>query len=186
MTWNQHTYCMLPKISKKALERSETARIRYRLRMACQYEAEQLVFVDESACDRRTFLRKKAWALEGRQACRKTVFAHGKRYDILVYGCESDWRASARYSVLPAVSTTGMLDCTIVEGSFNTTLFTAFIRDLLDHMQPWPAPNSVVVMDNCVIHKSPEIRELIESRSVRSSPSCCGTVLLLIWPGIGV
>ena len=51
MTGHQETYHALPKISKRALERSETARIRYRLRMACQYEAEQLVFVDESACD---------------------------------------------------------------------------------------------------------------------------------------
>ena len=79
MTGHQETYHALPKISKRALERSETVRIRYRLRMACQYEAEQLVFVDESACDRRTFLRKKAWALEGRQACRKTIFARGRR-----------------------------------------------------------------------------------------------------------
>ncbi len=52
----------------------------------------------------------------------------------------------------------------IIEGSFNTELFILFIRDLLDKMQPFPAPNSVVVMDNCKIHKAPEIRELIESR----------------------
>lgn len=68
------------KISKKARERSETARIRYRLKIGEMYEAEQLVFVDESACDRRTFLRKKAWALRGHQASRKQFFARGKRY----------------------------------------------------------------------------------------------------------
>lgn len=33
-------------------------------------------------------------------------------------------------------------------------------------MQPYPAPNSVIVMDNCRIHKSPRIREMIESRFV--------------------
>lgn len=59
----------------------------------------------------------------------------------------------------------GMIECMIIEGSFNTELFTQFIGDLVAKMQPFPAPNSVVVMDNCRIHKAPEIRELIESRS---------------------
>ncbi len=54
----------------------------------------------------------------------------------------------------------------IVEGSFNSELFLTFIRDLLGKMQPFPAPKSVVVMDNCSIHKVPEIRELIENRYV--------------------
>jgi transposase len=35
-------------------------------------------------------------------------------------------------------------------------------------MQPYPAPNSVIVMDNCRIHKSPRIREMIETRFVLS------------------
>ena len=48
--------------------------------MAFQYSADQLVFVDESACDRHTYLRGKAWALEGHQAVRKQVFLRGKRY----------------------------------------------------------------------------------------------------------
>ena len=67
-------------ISKEALERSETKWLQYRLRMASQYSADQLVFVDESACDRHTYLRGKAWALEGHQAVRKQVFLRGKRY----------------------------------------------------------------------------------------------------------
>ncbi len=51
----------------------------------------------------------------------------------------------------------------IIEGSFNTESFTMFIVDLLNKMQPFPAPKSVIVMDNCKIHKAPEIREMIES-----------------------
>ena len=72
----------LVKISKKALERSETARLQYRIKVGAQYRAEQLVFVDESACDRRTFLRKRAWALQGHQATRKQFFARGKRFGV--------------------------------------------------------------------------------------------------------
>ena len=74
-----HTF-YFRQISKKALERNETHRAEYRLRMGERYNAAQLVFVDESACDRRTFLRDRAWALEGLRACRKQVFARGKRY----------------------------------------------------------------------------------------------------------
>lgn len=60
------------------------------------------------------------------------------------------------------------MECMIVEGAFNTDLFIVFIKDLLLKMQPFPAPNSVIIMDNCSIHKAPEVRELIESRYVIS------------------
>lgn len=59
-----------------------------------------------------------------------------------------------------------MLYTNIVEGSFNATLFEDFVKGLLNQMQPYPAPNSVIVMDNCRIHKSPKIREMIENRFV--------------------
>ncbi|KAF9234994.1 hypothetical protein BU15DRAFT_65215 [Melanogaster broomeanus] len=73
--------------------------------------------------------------------------------------------AQTRFSVLPALSLQdGFLHCSIVEGSFCTESFTTFISGLLDSMQPFPAPNSVIVMDNCRIHKHPDIQELIESR----------------------
>lgn len=56
-----------------------------------------------------------------------------------------------------------MLHCNIVEGSYNTERFVHFIEGLLEHMGPYPGPRSVVVMDNCRIHKAPEIREIIEA-----------------------
>ena len=59
-----------------------------------------------------------------------------------------------------------MVDCMVVRGAFNTILFTEFISGLLDKMNPFPLLRSVIVMDNCAIHKSPKIRELIESRSL--------------------
>lgn len=71
-----------------------------------------------------------------------------------------------------------MIECTIIEGSFNTELFTEFIEDLLDKMQPFPARNSVIVMDNCKIHKAPEIRELVVSRWVMVFLLCCTRAML--------
>ena len=70
-----------------------------------------------------------------------------------------------RYSVLPALSLEeGILHCDIVEGAFDTASFYKFIEHTLDHMQPFPAPNSVIVMDNCRIHKHSDILDLIKAR----------------------
>jgi DDE superfamily endonuclease len=67
--------------------------------------------------------------------------------------------------VLPAISfIDGIIHCKIVEGSFCTETFQQFIEGLLKFMEPYPGPNSVIVMDNCQIHKHPDIVEMIESR----------------------
>ena len=71
----------------------------------------------------------------------------------------------ARFSVLPALSLTeGILHCDIVEGAFDADMFYMFIDQLLDRMQPHPAPNSVIVMDNCHIHKLQAVLDLITSQ----------------------
>lgn len=41
-----------------------------------------------------------------------------------------------------------------------------FIESLLEEMQPFPAPNSVIVMDNCPIHRSEDIRRMVAERYV--------------------
>ena len=70
-----------------------------------------------------------------------------------------------RFSVLPALSLNeGILHCDVVEGSFDTQLFYQFIEWVLGQMNPYPTENSVIVMDNCRIHKHPSIVELIEEQ----------------------
>ena len=70
-----------------------------------------------------------------------------------------------RYSVLPALSLEeGVLHCDVIKGAFDTAAFYKFIERTLEQMQPFPSTNSVIVMDNCKIHKHPEIVNLIESR----------------------
>jgi hypothetical protein len=66
--------------------------------------------------------------------------------------------------LLPALSLDGILHVKIAEGSFTAARFYEFIDGLLDHMEPFPRKNSVIVMDNAHIHKDPAILELIESR----------------------
>ncbi len=68
-----------PQISKQALERNADLRAQFRCRIARMYTPEQLVFVDESACDRRTTYRGHAWAMKGTAAVRKAFFVRGRR-----------------------------------------------------------------------------------------------------------
>jgi hypothetical protein len=130
------------------------------------YEPSQLIFVDESAVDRRCTYRGRAWAIRGRKASRKAFFCRGRRSVLQVIAIVITNSVLLRFSVLPALSMDGILHCDIVEGAFDSELFYQFINRLLDEMQPFPARNSVIVMDNCRIHKNPAILELIESRCV--------------------
>ena len=66
-----------------------------------------------------------------------------------------------RYSILPALSLDGILTVDIIEGSFTTARFARFVDGLLDRMNPFPGPNSVIIMDNCRIHKSDVIIDMI-------------------------
>lgn len=151
-------------LTRVAIERSAEKRAAFAARIGT-YEAQQLVFVDESAVDRRTTYRGRAWAIKGQKATRKAFFCRGRRCVSL-----SCYRAymilsSLRFSVLPALALNdGIIHCDIVEGSFNSDLFYTFITRLLDQMQPFPEPKSVIVMDNCRIHKHPDILNLITSR----------------------
>lgn len=73
-----------------------------------------------------------------------------------------------RYSILPAMSMDGILSVSIVEGAFDGMRFARFIDGLLHQMSPFPGSNSVIVMDNCAIHKHPLVLELIEEQYVFS------------------
>lgn len=68
------------------------------------------------------------------------------------------------YSILPAISLDGVIHLEVIDRAFTGHEFTNFIRGVLDQMQPWPLPNSVLVMDNAPIHKVPGIREMVEER----------------------
>jgi len=53
-----------------------------------------------------------------------------------------------------------------MDHSFSGEEFRDFVEGVLDRMQPWPMPNSVLVMDNASIHKVPGIQEMVEQRCV--------------------
>jgi len=65
-------------MTRLAAERSAEKCLDYVTRIS-QYQANQLVFVDESSVDCRTTYHGRAWAIRGVAAQRKAFFVHGKR-----------------------------------------------------------------------------------------------------------
>lgn len=150
-----------------AMERSALKHCEYIQAVTTYFTPEQLVFVNESACDRRTTYCGWAWAIKGTQAVRKCFFVRGKRYHIRLFN-DYQWQLmrSIRYSILPGLSLSGILHVSIVTGSFDTEKFAEFIDVLLTQINTFPGPNSVIVMDNCRIHKVSFILDMIEARYV--------------------
>ncbi|EJD47344.1 hypothetical protein AURDEDRAFT_23700, partial [Auricularia subglabra TFB-10046 SS5] len=64
------------------------------------------------------------------------------------------------------LSLEGILWTSIVTSSFCDTTFLDFIDMLLKHMNPWPAPRSVLVMDNCRIHHVEGVKERCDARYI--------------------
>src|SRR5258705_6693484 len=107
----------------------------------------------------------RAWSIQGTKAQRKAFFVWTMvRPNFLNRNHVLTLLLLSRFSVLPALSLQdGIIYCDIIEGSFCTETFYSFIASLLNNMQPYPVPNSVIVMDNCQIHKHPDIIDLIHS-----------------------
>ena len=104
----------------------------------------QLVFVDETSKDGRHAYRRYAWSLKGTRAAVRLPFARGKRV-----------------SILAAVDVKGFMDWTTTSGTFTRKSFhDAFAKMVIPHLNPWPLPRSIVILDNAKIHM---YKELVES-----------------------
>jgi transposase len=69
--------------------------------------------------------------------------------------------------LLPTLSLDGIIHLEVVENAITGNNFLHFVRGLLQQMNKWPLPNSVLVIDNAAIHKVPGIRELVEEHGTR-------------------
>ena len=115
------------------------------------YDPSMLIWIDESGCDRQHSRRKRAFSLRG-----ITPVDHR----ILILG--------TRYSAIPVMSTQGIHDICLIEGSVNGKVFESFLRsNLLPILQPfnWVNPLSVVIMDNASIHHIEGAKQLIEDQA---------------------
>ncbi|TFK66420.1 hypothetical protein BDN72DRAFT_740552, partial [Pluteus cervinus] len=68
-----------------------------------------------------------------------------------------------RYSLVAALGLNGYLAARPVEGALDAAEFLDFIvEEVLPEMNPFPQDRSVLALDNCSIHKSEVLRELVE------------------------
>lgn len=136
------------KAKQKARERNPELRDDY-FHIISNYHSYQLVFVDESGCDKRIGIRRTGWSPLGISPVQITKFHRDKRYHIL-----------------PAYSQDGVLFSQIFQGSTDASLFENFIEKLLHHCGQYPGPNSVLVMDNASFHHSERIKQLCSQARV--------------------
>lgn len=71
-----------------------------------------------------------------------------------------------RYSLLPAITTDGIIYSHIKVGGYNGEQFLEYLDGLTCQMNPYPARHSVLVIDNCRIHHVFGVEELCEERYV--------------------
>jgi len=126
------------RLQRHAAQRDSLARAAYWLEMAV-FEADHLVFVDESAANERSAERKWGWSPRGLPAIVSRTL-----------------HRSQRWSILPALTVHGYLERTLItQGSIDGDLFYRWLHDvLLPQCNAYPAPRSVIIMDNCSTHRS--------------------------------
>jgi hypothetical protein len=70
----------------------------------------------------------------------------------------------SRYSLLPAITVDGIIYSHIKKGGYNGDEFIDWLDGLLDVMNPYPQPHSVLVLDNCRIHHVEGVEERCAAR----------------------
>jgi hypothetical protein len=137
------------KLSKAAAERCEEARRNFRMEIGDE-PVERLVTADESAVNILVTYRRNGWAFKGNRARKRCKFVRG-----------------TRYSILPAITTDGIIYSHIKVGGYNGEEFLQYLDGLTAKMNPYPGLHSVLVVDNCRIHHVFGVEEMCEQRGIK-------------------
>ena len=121
----------------------------FHLRRLSEFSSYHLVYVDESGCDKRVGIRRTGWSPRGTAPVQVAHFQRGDRYQIL-----------------PAYAQDGIVFAQVFQGSTDAVVFEHFIRELLPYCGRFPAPKSVLIMDNASIHHSDAVTTLCREAGV--------------------
>jgi transposase len=99
-------------LARPALEANEKVRTCYQVETSRFTDPDYFVFVDESHVDEKTARRSKGWSLIGVPPVERSTFLRG-----------------VRHSILPALTTEGIVALEIFEGSVNKERFIQFLHD---------------------------------------------------------
>lgn len=113
-------------------------------------KSSQLVFVDESGCDKRAGFRRTGWSPLGVTPVQISKFHRDRRYQIL-----------------PAYAQEGIVLRRVFQGATDANVFEDFIEQLLQHCNRWPGPKSVLIMDNASFHRTENIQRMCFDSGVK-------------------
>ncbi|KXJ11467.1 hypothetical protein AC249_AIPGENE112 [Exaiptasia diaphana] len=133
-----------------AKQRDDARRAEYCRRVSA-FNRKQLLFIDESAKDDRTFQRRYARELVGTG-----------RISI-----KGNFTRGSRFSVLGAINTSGVIASNVIHGAYNREQYEfAFMQFILPHVGNLAnqEENSVVIMDNCNIHYSDVVTNAVRNK----------------------
>jgi hypothetical protein len=120
---------------------------------------ECIVCADESAVNILTTYWLNGWAYRGIRACKRCKFVRGTWYVMIVL-VGAHLAEFIRYSLLPAITMDGIIYSHIKIGGYDGDEFIEYLDGLTTQMNPYPAPRSVLVIDNCRIHHVVGVEEL--------------------------
>ena len=111
------------------------------------FDVNMFVWLDESGTDKRDQFRKYGYALRGITPIYHRFFSRGERINAIA-----------------CLSIESIVALELVKGSVNGVMFYDFLRgNLIPNMQPFPNPQSILIMDNCSIHHTEEVTRLLQS-----------------------
>ena len=99
-------------LSRQAAERNEELWTLWELELTQLDDPDLFVFIDESAVDNKTVQRSQGWSAAGGRSVSRCTFLRGKRH-----------------SILPALSSDGIIALEIFEGAVNKERFLQFLHD---------------------------------------------------------
>jgi transposase len=129
------------KRSLGAAERDEFLRAAWRVLVAEEIEAKQLVFVDEMGANF-SLCALYAWSRKGERTLGSAPRNWGKNLTLLA-----------------SITEEGLGPCLALEGATTREVFEAYLEKVL---APSLSPGQVVVMDNLSAHKGARVKEIIE------------------------
>ena len=112
------------------------------------HKKEQFVWLDETSCDNRNYMRKYGYAMRGDTPRCHRLLARGNRI-----------------SAIAAISTEGLLAVELTTGTVDADIFFDFVRGgIIPLMNPFDgsSPNSIMVLENCSIHHVSEIADMFQ------------------------
>lgn len=136
-------------VSRKAAQQSQVLQALYQEEVQ-RYAPDQLCFADESAVNETSTVRRWGYGRQGRKVIVQSSFTRSKRH-----------------SLLPLVSIDGFLAIEAIQDAYNAERFEKWVVDVaLPQMNAYPLPYSVLVIDNCGIHREERVRALCTERGV--------------------